>query len=61
MFKVRDVNKETTQNLILIGFKGNTDIDDSKYEEYRDLLNMEIVDFSSDKGISTDDYTPIGN
>ena len=61
VFKVRDVNKEATQILILIGFKGNTDIDDSKYEEYRDLLNMEIVDFSSDKGISTDDYAPIGN
>ena len=61
VFRVRDVNEETTQNLILIGFKGNTDIDDSKYEEYKDLLNMELVDFSSDKGISTDDYAPIGN
>lgn len=61
VFKVRDVNEETTQNLILIGFKGATDIDYSKYEEYRDLLDMELVDFSSDKGISTDDYAPIGN
>lgn len=61
VFKVRDVRDNLNQNLILIGFKGNTDIDDSKYEEYKDLLDMELVDFSSDKGISTDDYAPIGN
>ena len=61
VFKVRDVNEELSQNLILIGFKGNTNIDDSKYEDYKDLLDMELVDFSSDKGISTDDYAPIGN
>ena len=61
VFKVRDVRDNLNQNLILIGFKGNTDIDDSKYEEYKDLLDMELVDFSSDKGISSDDYAPIGN
>ena len=61
VFKVRDVDDNLNQNLILIGFKGNTDIDDSKYEEYKDLLDMELVDFSSDKGISTDNYAPIGN
>ena len=61
VFKVTNVKDTHRQNLILIGFKGNTDIDDSKYEEYKDLLDMELVDFSSDKGISTDDYAPIGN
>ena len=61
VFKVTNVKDTHRQNLILIGFKGNTDIDDSKYEEYKDLLDMELVDFSSDKGISTDNYAPIGN
>ena len=61
VFKVRDVDDNLNQNLILIGFKGNTNIDDSKYEEYKELLDMELVDFSSDKGISTDNYAPIGN
>ena len=61
VFKVRQEDDNSRQNLILIGFKGNTNIDDSKYEEYKDLINMEIKDFSSDKGISTDNYAPIGN
>ena len=61
VFKVRDVDDNLNQNLILIGFKGNTNINDSKYEEYKELLDMELVDFSSDKGISTDNYAPIGN
>lgn len=61
VFKVKDVKDNINQNLILIGFKGDKDIDDSKYDMYKDLLDMELVDFSSNKGISTDDYAPIGN
>ena len=61
VFKVKDAKDNITQNLILIGFKGDKNIDDNKYEEYKDLLDMELVDFSSDKGISTDNYAPIGN
>ncbi len=61
LFKVRNYEDNERQNIILIGFKGNTNIDDSKYEEYKDLLDMEIENFSSNKGISTDNYAPIGN
>ena len=61
VFKVRNYEDNERQNIILIGFKGNTNIDDSKYEEYKDLLDMEIENFSSNKGISTDNYAPIGN
>ena len=61
IFKVRNQENNTRQNIILIGFKGNTNINDSKYEEYKELLNMEIKTFSSDKSISTDNYAPIGD
>lgn len=61
LFKVRNYEDNERQNIILIGFKGNTNIDDSKYEEYKDLLDMEVKDFTSNKGISTDNYAPIGN
>ena len=61
VFKVRNYEDNERQNIILIGFKGNTNIDDSKYEEYKDLLDMEVKDFTSNKGISTDNYAPIGN
>ena len=61
VFKVRNYEDNERQNIILIGFKGNTNINDSKYEEYKDLLDMEIKDFTSNKGISTDNYAPIGN
>ena len=62
VFKVnpnRENNEE--QNLILVGIKGNTDIDSEKEEEYKQLLNNEIKDFSSDKPIVTDDFAPIGD
>lgn len=61
VFKVRQENDTERQNLILIGFKGNTNINNNKYEEYKDLLDMELDEFTSDKGISTDNYAPIGN
>ena len=38
LFKVRNYEDNERQNIILIGFKGNTNIDDSKYEEYKDLI-----------------------
>lgn len=49
------------QNLILIGIKGKMNQNEEKYEQYKDLLDTEITDFSSDKGIVTDHYAPIGN
>ena len=49
------------QNLILVGIKGNGNINTDKEEEYNELLSNEIKDFTSDKPIITDDYAPIGD
>ena len=62
IFKVtssRSANER--QNLILVGIKGSADFDSTKYQEYEDLLKLEILDFSSDKKVVTDNYAPIGN
>ena len=62
VFKVnpnRANNEE--QNLILVGIKGNENINTEKEEEFRELLSNEIKDFTSDKPIVTDDYAPIGD
>lgn len=61
LFKVTDEENEERQNLILIGFKGKTNIDDNKYERYKYLLDREVTEFESDKEIVTDNYAPIGN
>ena len=49
------------QNLILVGIKGNGNINTDKEEEYKELLSNEVKDFTSDKPIVTDDYAPIGD
>ena len=49
------------QNLILVGIKGNGNINTDKEEEYQELLSSEVKDFTSDKPIVTDDYAPIGD
>ncbi len=49
------------QNLILVGIKGNGNINTDKEEEYNELLSNEIKDFTSDKQVVTDDYAPIGD
>ncbi len=62
VFKVnpnRANNEE--QNLILVGIKGNGNINTDKEEEYKELLSNEVKDFTSDKPIVTDDYAPIGD
>lgn len=56
-----DIENEVEQNLILIGIKGNGNIADDKETEYSELLNNEIIDFTSDKSVVTDDYAPIGD
>lgn len=61
VFKVNNINDNTRQNLILIGFKGNKEVDETVYEQYKNLLDNELKDFSSNTGISTDNYAPIGN
>ena len=48
------------QNLILVGIKGNGNINADTEEKYSELLSNEIKDFNSDKSIVTDDYAPIG-
>ena len=63
--KVFQVNtnhaNDQEQNLILVGIKGNENININKEEEYNALLSNEIKDFMSDKPIVTDDYAPIGD
>ena len=44
-----------------MGITGNTNINEGKYEEYKNLLDTEVKDYESDKPIVTDDYCPIGN
>ena len=61
LFRVRNVEDTDRQNLILVGFKNDKNINEEKYEEYKNLLDMEIKDFSSDKTVVTDHYAPIGN
>ena len=61
LFRVRDVENTDRQNLILVGFKNGKNINEEKYEEYKDLLDKEITDFSSDREVVTDHYAPIGN
>ena len=61
LYKVRDTKENKRQNLILVGFKGNKNINKEKYNEYKKYLDREIKDFSSDKIIVTDNYSPIGN
>lgn len=61
VFKVNtNQANDEEQNLILVGIKGNGNINMNQ-EEYSELLNNEIKDFTSDKPIVTDDYAPIGD
>ena len=53
--------KWTGQNLILMGIKGNPQIDETKSSEYLQYLDMEVTEFETDKNIVTDDFAPIGN
>lgn len=61
VFAVSTDSKEDIQNIILMGIKGNPQIDFQKEEEYKALLNREVLNFKSNKPIVTDDFAPIGN
>ena len=62
VFKVKEIRTpEETQNLILVGIKGNLNIDDERKNEYSYLLDRELTGIESDKKIVTDDFAPIGN
>lgn len=62
LYQVRDENEKIKQNLILIGFKNKIEnTDETKKEQYANLLNREVTDFSSNRRIVTDHYSPIGD
>ena len=61
IFKVSNLDNAERQNLILVGIKGEPQIDETRYEEYENYLNMEITEFYTDKQVVTDDFAPIGN
>ena len=61
IFQVQPLKKDITQNLILVGIKGNPDLDKTKQEQYTQLLKNEVKDFTTDKQIVTDNYAPIGS
>ena len=61
IFQVHNIEKQNVQNLILVGIKGEPTISKEKKEEYTELLQNEVTDFTTDKEIVTDDYAPIGN
>ena len=48
------------QNLILIGFKNGVIEDSNVGDKYKNLLNREVLDFMSSKGVVTDDLCAIG-
>lgn len=61
IFMVTTDNKTQRQNLILMGIKGNPEIDVSKYQDYAQYLDTQVTEFESNKKVVTDDYAPIGN
>ena len=61
LFRVRDAEDNQTQNIILIGIKGKTSLNENESDQYQELLEREITDFESDKQVITDDYAPIGD
>ena len=61
IFMVANKDRTDRQNLILVGIKGNPQIDETKSSEYLQYLDMEVAEFETDKKIVTDDFAPIGN
>ena len=61
IFMVANKDRTDRQNLILVGIKGNPQIDETKSSEYLQYLDMEVTNFETDKNIVTDDFAPIGN
>ena len=61
LFKVRDTEDNQSQNIILLGIKGKTSINESKNNEFKELLDREITEFKSKNPVITDDYAPIGD
>ena len=61
IFMVANKDRMDKQNLILVGFKGNPERNETKSPEYWKYLDMEATEFETDKQISTDNFEPIGN
>ena len=62
LYKVNPNKKDDeSQNLILVGFKGEKNINTGTTAQYQTLLNQEVLNYNSDKRIITDDYCPIGD
>ena len=61
VFRVNEKDYTESQNIILVGIKGNPEVDIDKYEQYQKYIEMQISEFHSDKKVVTDDYAPIGN
>ena len=60
LYRVQTDDVNTSQNLIIVGIKGNPDLNDEKYDLYSELLDTEIKNYQSYKKIVTDDFVPIG-
>ena len=62
IFKVQNgmFNDDELKNLILVGFKGNVIEKNDEYNKYKNLLKNEVLDFSSDKNVVTDEFCPVG-
>ena len=61
IFMVANKDRTDRQNLVLVGIKGNPEIDETKTSEYLQYLDMEVTEFETNKNIVTDDFAPIGN
>ena len=61
IFKVKNIFNDIKQNLILVGIKGEPQIDETVYLQYKEYLDMEILEFQSNSIIVTDNFAPIGN
>ena len=61
IYRVADLENSRKQNLILVGIKGETEVDNSKKDEYSGYLNNQISNLEITGKIVTDDFAPIGN
>ena len=61
IYRVADLENSRKQNLILVGIKGETEVDNSKKDEHSGYLNNQISDLEITGKIVTDDFAPIGN
>ncbi|MBR3162490.1 MAG: fused MFS/spermidine synthase [Clostridia bacterium] len=61
VFQVRNLETTRSQNLIIVGIKGNPEINDSQKEKYESFIKTDITEQIHGGKIVTDDYAAIGN